>query len=75
MGWDHGSCGIHAVVLGSLKSISRVYSSFPPHAEKVAADYTRLAILVELGSRGTNGGQEDMISDVVLGAINGRQTA
>lgn len=54
-----------------------VYSSFLRHAEKAADLYgldTR-EILVELGSRGMVGGQEDMIVDVALDMIKAKEAA
>jgi 4-hydroxy 2-oxovalerate aldolase len=54
-----------------------VYSSFLRHAEKAAELYgldTR-EILVELGTRGMVGGQEDMIVDVALDMIKAKEAA
>ena len=54
-----------------------VYSSFLRHAEKASQDYgvdTR-EILVELGRRRMVGGQEDMITDVALDILRGKEPA
>ncbi|MBM7059310.1 4-hydroxy-2-oxovalerate aldolase [Pseudomonas sp. UL073] len=52
-----------------------VYSSFLRHAEIAAAKYglKTLDILVELGKRRMVGGQEDMIVDVALDLLKGRE--
>ena len=54
-----------------------VYSSFLRHAEAASARYGIPAfdILVELGKRRMVGGQEDMIVDVALDMLKGRETA